>query len=138
MYEHYKDSVEFILVYIREAHPTDGWVHPANEREGIQLRSATTAGEKEAHAEMCVRKLDIAFTTVVDDLDYPVEAKYSGWPDRLYLVGRDGRIAWKGQPGPGGFQPKELEAAIAHELSPAQRDSSDSPRVCPQTEMSTL
>jgi hypothetical protein len=42
---------------------------------------------------------------------------YMGWPDRLYLIGKDGRIAWKGDPGPAGFKPQQLEAAIQKELA---------------------
>ncbi len=49
-------------------------------------------------------------------MSYPVESAYAGWPDRLYLVGRDGRITWKGLPGPGGFRPEELEQAIGRSL----------------------
>ena len=35
LYEKYRDRVEFFVVYIREAHPTDGWQVPANVRAGI-------------------------------------------------------------------------------------------------------
>ena len=34
---------------------------------------------------------------------------YAGWPDRLYVVGADGRIVYRGGPGPGGFRPQEVE-----------------------------
>ena len=33
-------------------------------------------------------------------------------PDRLYLVGTDGTVAFQGDPGPWGFDPAALEAAI--------------------------
>ncbi len=117
MAERYKDEVEFSLVYIREAHPTDGWRVRINEREKILLPTAKDIEEKEDHASMCVLRLDIKFTTLIDNMDNAVEKNYSAWPDRLYLVGKDGRIAWKGRPGPGGFRPGELEAAVKAELS---------------------
>lgn len=117
MYEKYKDDVEFLLVYIREAHPTDGRQVPVNEREGILLPTAKTLEQKEEHATQCVLKLDIRFTTLVDNLDNQVELNYTAFPDRLYLIGKDGRIAWKGRPGPQGFRPAELEAAIQKELA---------------------
>ncbi len=50
-------------------------------------------------------------------MDHQVETAYTAWPDRLYLVSKDGRIAWKGRPGPQGFRVAELEEAIAKELS---------------------
>ena len=41
--------------------------------------------------------------------DNKVNAAYSGWPDRLFVVGLDGKIAYKGGSGPGGFKPPEVE-----------------------------
>ena len=117
MYDKYKDKVGFLLVYIREAHPTDGWQVPINEKQGVLLPTATSLEQKEEHATACVRKLNIQFDTVVDEMDNQVELNYAGWPDRLYLVGKDGRIAWKGPPGPAGFRPPLLEKAIQEELA---------------------
>ncbi|MBI3684219.1 MAG: deiodinase [Acidobacteria bacterium] len=116
MFEKYKDRVEFLLVYIREAHATDGWQVPRNVKEGILLENAKTMEQKEEHATSCARKLDIKFPTLLDGMDNKVELAYTAWPDRLYLVDKNGRIAYKSKPGPGGFKPVELEAAIRQEL----------------------
>ena len=48
-----------------------------------------------------------------------VNQAYGGWPDRLYLVGVDGKIAYKGGRGPFGFEPDELEEAIEEALEGA-------------------
>lgn len=117
MAEKYKDQVKFLLVYIREAHPTDGGQVPENLKDGVLLPTSTSQDQKEAHATLCVRSLNINFTTVVDNMDNRVERAYSGWPDRLYLVGKDGRIAWKGRVGPQGFRPPELDQAVQKELA---------------------
>jgi hypothetical protein len=45
------------------------------------------------------------------------DLKYYALPDRLYLVGRDGHIAYRGAPGPFGFVSTELEQAIEHYLA---------------------
>lgn len=121
MAERYRGQVEFILVYVQEAHPTDGWQLPQNERTGALLPTAQSLDQKTEHATICVRKLDITFTTVVDGMDNAVENAYAGWPDRLYLIDKDGRIAWKGRPGPEGFRPLDLEQAIERELTQAVR-----------------
>lgn len=47
------------------------------------------------------------------------ERAYTGWPDRLYLIDREGRIAFKSPPGPYGFQPSELEKALGEVVSRA-------------------
>ena len=116
LYDKYKDRVEFLLVYIREAHATDGWQVPMNVKEGVLLPIAKSFEQKEEHATACVRKLNINFPAVVDNMDNQVELNYSAWPDRLYLVGKDGRITWKGPQGPAGFRPPLLEKAIEDEL----------------------
>ena len=44
-----------------------------------------------------------------------VEAAF-GWPDRLYLIGKDGQISFQGGEGPFGFKPEALARAIEREL----------------------
>ena len=53
---------------------------------------------------------------VIDRVDNRVDGAYQGKPDRLYLVGKDGRIAYAGSRGPRGFKPDELRRAIDREL----------------------
>lgn len=117
MAERYRNAVRFFVVYIREAHPTDGWQVPANIRDGVLLPSAQTQADKDGHADMCAVKLGIQFPTLVDKMDNRVELAYAGWPDRLYLIGRDGRIEYKSRIGPAGFIPAELDAAIKKSLT---------------------
>jgi hypothetical protein len=47
---------------------------------------------------------------VSDDENNSVNRAYGGFPDRIYVVGVDGKIAYKGAPGPMGFKVPELEA----------------------------
>jgi len=49
---------------------------------------------------------------VVDGIDNRVGDAYSGFPDRLYLIDTDGKVAFKGGRGPFGFIPQELEQAL--------------------------
>jgi len=129
MYREYGDDVEFVLVYVREAHAGDAWALEVNKKEGFEVPLARTYEEKDEYADMCVRKLDIEFPTVVDRMDFPVEAEYTAWPERLYLVDKDGVIVYKGDPGPFGFEPEELEDAIRAELSmeSIRRDPKEEP-----------
>ena len=115
MYGKYKSKVEFYLVYIREAHPTDGRQSRANVRQKILVKQPKTVEERiDIAAQMC-SKLEISIPTLIDGIDNKVGNAYSGMPSRLYLVGRDGKIAFKGDRGPSGFRPSELGAAIEHQ-----------------------
>ena len=65
-------------------------------------------------AGSCVRKLGIKFPAVLDGFDNSTEKAYTGWPDRIYLIDKEGRIAYKSKPGPFGFKPEELRTALEH------------------------
>lgn len=110
-------EVVFYVVYIREAHPEDGWVLTGNREAGIALVDPVDDGERTAVAESCAVDLRMPWPVLVDRTDDVVARAYGGWPDRLYLIGRDGRVAFRGGEGPFGFVPSELRAAIERELS---------------------
>jgi type I thyroxine 5'-deiodinase len=42
-----------------------------------------------------------------------------GWPDRMYVIDRDGKIAYKSKPGPFGFKPAEVEDVLRRIAPPA-------------------
>jgi iodothyronine deiodinase-like protein len=108
--------VAFYVVYIREAHPSNAWQTASNVRENIVLVDPKTLEERSAVAESCVRKLGIKIPALVDGVGDGVEAAYTGWPDRLYLIGRDGRVKFKSPAGPFGFKPGALELALEREV----------------------
>jgi len=86
-----------------------------NVREQIVFADPKTFEERTAVAESCIRKLGINIPAVVDDLGDGVEAAYTGWPDRLYVIDRDGKVAFKSAPGPYGFAPARMEDTL-HKL----------------------
>ena len=116
MSEQYADHVDFLVVYIREAHPEDGWVVTMNRDQDIALDDPTTTSERADVAASCAIRLEIKMPVVVDEIDDAVASAYGALPDRLYLVGRGGHVAFQGEPGPFGFQPAELGTAIESEL----------------------
>ena len=112
MFKQYKDKVDFKVVYIREAHPTDGWQVRANERDGVLIASPKNDAERAAAATACAKNLKICIPILIDNLQDEVERVYAGWPDRLYVIDQSGKIAYKGAPGPAGFKPKEAESVL--------------------------
>jgi hypothetical protein len=122
MYEKYRHDAAFFVVYIGEAHPSDAWQLPSNIRDGVVYSSPADADERTNLAEICITKLSIKLPALVDRFDDSTDNAYSGWPDRLFLIGRDGRIVYRSNPGPFGFKPAELERALLTQL-PAERRS---------------
>jgi len=100
------------VIYIEEAHPIDGWQMPVNVKDHILLASAHNFNERDTAAGTCVVKLCISIPALVDDMHDTTEVAYTGWPDRLYVIDREGRIAYKSAPGPYGFIPKAVEKTL--------------------------
>lgn len=81
------------------------------------VEDPVSIAERIGVANVCMTALDLApIPALVDDVDDSVNQAYAAHPDRLYLIGRDGRIAYRGAPGPFGFEPDELAEAIREEL----------------------
>jgi type I thyroxine 5'-deiodinase len=104
--------VAFYAVYIQEAHPSDIWQMQSNIKDNVVFANPRNDGERTNLAGACVRKLGIKFPAIVDGIDNRTEMAYTGWPDRLYLIDKDGKLVYKSKPGPFGFKPAELEAAL--------------------------
>ena len=68
-------------------------------------------------AQVCSLELDLSIPTLIDDMENSTDLKYYALPDRLYLIGSDGRVAYRGAPGPFGFVAAELETAIEKYLA---------------------
>lgn len=119
--------MQFLGVYVREAHPTDGWRLPGNDRVGISIAQPRTTKERTDVAVRCCQELKMTMPLLVDDVDDKVGHTYSGMPDRLYVIGRDGRVVYKGGRGPFGFITGEMEQALLCHLLDQPRTASVGP-----------
>ncbi len=112
LYEKYQDRVAFYTVYIREAHTTDVWQDPDNLEAGILYAKPRSLAERFQIGQTCAARLRIKIPAIVDTFDDAVERAYTGWPDRLYVIDRDGRVAYKSRPGPYGFHPQGVAETL--------------------------
>jgi hypothetical protein len=87
----------------------DLWQVSSNVKDGVLFASPQSSAERIDLASTCVVKLAIKMPALVDGIDDSVERAYTGWPDRLYVIGTDGRVKYKSAPGPYGFSTAELE-----------------------------
>jgi hypothetical protein len=116
--------VQFLSIYIREAHPIDGWhfgwfLKLILRMGGYRTHEAydpKTIEERRTMASQCEKTLKYGIYTYVDEMDNAVNNAYAAHPTRLYLVGLDGRVIYAGGLGPQGFKPDELKAAIDNYL----------------------
>ena len=125
MHAKYGDHVQFIIIYIIEAHPVGSpspysgkeWAGPASkDEEGCPLTQPENYEERVAQASQMAQELGITIPVLVDDMDNPLWCTYGPAPDIAYLIGTDGSIVEK----QGWYQPREMEAAIIDYLAERQ------------------
>jgi peroxiredoxin len=114
--QRYGNSVEFLAVYIREAHAADGWVLEGNTRAKIEVPQHTNQGERLAASQRFCEMLKPSYPLLVDEFDDHVTQAYSATPNRLYLIDRDGKVAYKSGRGPRGYRMGELEQSLVLHL----------------------
>src|SRR5262249_33489061 len=129
LYKKYGDRVQFLAVYVREAHPTDGWREPNNDRVGISILQPKSKNAREEVAAKCCSTLEITMPMVIDEMHDPVGHLYSGMPDRLYIIDRAGKVAYKGGRGPFGFKTGEMEQSLLMLLLDQDSSHGQPPRV---------
>ena len=103
-------------MYIAEAHATDGWQLQSNLDEGVLLANHRTLEERFAAAREGVARLGLTMPVLVDDMDDAVSGAFAAWPERIYVVDSDARLAYVGGPGPFEFDPDAAEAALSELL----------------------
>jgi hypothetical protein len=129
IHQRFAAEAVFLTVYVREAHPTDGWHMESNARNGVAIAQPQTFAERTAVATQCHRMLKPTMPLLVDEINDPVGNAYSGMPARLYVIDRNGKVAYKSGRGPFGFKPGEMEQALVMALLEQQASSTAATKV---------
>ncbi len=77
------DDVQFLFVYVREAHP--GEKLPAHREPEDKVEAAERFREEE----------DLDLPVLVDDLDGKIHKEYGTLPNATYLIDKSGRVAFR-------------------------------------------
>jgi hypothetical protein len=75
--DRYGDQVAFFIVYIKEAHPEDGWVVTDNREEGIAVIDPSSEQERSEVAEACVFHTAIRVPVLMDSMENTVASASS-------------------------------------------------------------
>ena len=91
LFNDFKDRVEVVSVYVREAHPGENYPHHMSVEQKMQ------------QARDWVKLDKMPWTVAVDTLDGATHEAYGPLPNSAYLIDRTGRVAfralWAGQEG---------------------------------------
>ena len=108
LYASYNGHIEFLIVYIREAHPE---MLREGNKTGIVGRPRNI-DERLILATECVAKYKFTIPMVIDGMDGKVNDDYQAWPVRVTITDVDGKVAFYAGPGPFDFRIPPVERTI--------------------------
>lgn len=89
-----------------------------NKKENIVFNDPTTIEERRKAAKDFAKQFKVTLPILVDTMDDKLEGLFAAWPDRIYVLDGEGKVFYKGEPGPRGFKVDEAEAALKKLLKP--------------------
>lgn len=101
----FADIADFLVVYIEEAHPSDGWV---STDAPYQIPKHRCLEDRLRAAQLMLAEVPES-KVVVDSMDNSSNAAYGAYFERLYIV-RDERVVYQGGRGPEGYRISELRS----------------------------
>ena len=113
IYEAHSKEVDFWWVYIQEAHPTDG----RRPSRTVKVESHKTLDDRQEAAEGCSEASVLKVPILLDDMEDTAAKAYSAHPERFFILGTDGKIAYAGKRGPFGVDLDAMEARLKALLS---------------------
>ena len=108
----YDGKIKFFSVYIREAHAEGEDQVLRNLDEDVIFEQPTTSDERAEIASACMLRYNFSFPMLMDNMENEAEEKYMSWPDRLYAIDSQGKIAYQGGMGPLYFDVNEFEQEL--------------------------
>lgn len=85
----------------------------SNREENLVFKQPKLFEERRELAKILVERLKYRMPVAIDAIDNRADKAFAAWPERIYVIGAGGRIAYKGEMGPFGFHPDEAEKALA-------------------------
>lgn len=92
--------VQFLGIYVREAHPVDGWHLTVNDTPETRIAQPRTFEARARVAATAMNSACIRYPLLIDNLDDAVMTRYAGMPERLYALDADGVVRHRSEPGP--------------------------------------
>lgn len=103
LYHTYSASMNFLFIYILEAHAQDEWpissARWSPTQLPVQYNQTRTIAERMAVAKDFARDFNVQMPIVLDNPETNLfERLYAPWPVRIYVVDKDRRVTYKAQP----------------------------------------
>jgi hypothetical protein len=120
IYQTYKDKAAIYVVYIREAHPADGWQVQANLDEDIVHNEPVSMAERCELAGACHGYMNLEVPFLVDDMANQADEGFIAKPLRLFVLDEAGVVAYVGGMGPANYHLEDWAEAIKAQTNAAE------------------
>jgi len=118
LYRKYRSKVNFVFVYILEAHAQDEW--PIRSSRDTPKNAPVLFNQTKCVEDRCFvatefkKDFCVEYPIVFDDpQSNSFEKLYAPWPVRLYLVDNNKKLLYKAQPGEDMLELKPLKSLLA-------------------------
>lgn len=105
MIREFASVADFVLIYVREAHPLDGWnVRGPKYEDMLQHKSL----EERIEAAKLLRKEGIDCPILVDTMDNKTCLAYGAFPERYYII-HNRKVVLANGLGPQCYSPQDVK-----------------------------
>lgn len=102
----FSSVADFLVIYIAEAHSTDGWAFKNN----YDINQHQSLEDRLSAAQVLVQSEPLC-PVVVDEMTDVTTIKYGALPERLLIL-QAGKVLYKGGKGPWGYNPAEVRSFL--------------------------
>jgi len=85
----------------------------SNVKDDVCYAQPRNLGDRLAIANDFIKRYSYPVPFGVDDMNNAANDAYAAWPERLYILDENGKIAYRGGNGPFKYDPKEIRAWLA-------------------------
>ena len=101
LYEKHSSDIDFFWIYAQEARSSDTGLDPGKDKSSLfSVKNHHTLAERQAAAQTCAKTIAFSPPVLLDDLNNTVTIRYHAHPTRLFLIAKNGTVAFAAKPGP--------------------------------------
>ncbi len=94
----------------------------SNVAEHVEYAQPQSLDARQEVAGACVVGLKLSIPTLIDDMNNTADRAFNGWPERLYVLARDGKVVYQGGKGPYGFDVESLARFLEDHTNREERE----------------
>jgi len=109
---HTKNGINFVSVYILEAHADDEW--PIRSKKELRIKQHTTIQARAKAAQFMQEYTGWKLPLYLDNMENSFCDRFHAWPLRVFALNKKGELVWMMQPEPdnGLFNFQQIEEQI--------------------------